>query len=147
VSVRTWFTLSALAMLALAAAFVYRFLIAPLSPPEILVRVDDVRLEGVQTSACWPQRGSELRCDDAEPSAPAATDIPRSGTLRLVAAFPEQPLEGTVVIAADRGPTVLEEEWARDVPYALEPGTYLMTAEARYPADAFVRYLYRLRVG
>lgn len=139
-TVRAWFTISALMLLALTAAVLFQFL-RPVPAPEILMHVGDTRIEGSLDRYCWPQRGGDLRCAGGGGGEAETQPIPASSTFRLVVAYPAQPEEGTVrVVSRDTGETVLRRDWARSVPYELEPGTYFVEAEARYPADAVVRY-------
>jgi len=143
VTVRAWFTISALVLAALAAAFVFR-LFAPITAPGILVRSGDVRLNGRLDDACWPGRHGELRCERAESTSPSAVVVPADGRFRIVVAYPVQPEVGEIRI--DGPERVRIGDWRNPLPYNLEPGTYTLTAEARYPERAFVRYVFRFRV-
>lgn len=143
-TVRAWFTISALVLVALAAAFVFR-LFAPNNPPGILVRSGDVRLQGRLDEACWPGRNGELNCERPESTAlPSPEVVPAKGTLRIVVAYPAQPDVGEIRI--DGPDPTRVGDWRNHLRYDLEPGTYMLTAEARYPERAFVRYVFRFRV-
>ncbi len=129
--------------MALAAAFVFR-LFAPVTAPAILVRSGEVRLEGRLVDVCWPGRDGELRCEKAESSTTSAPEVPAKGTFRIVVAYPAQPENGEIRI---NGPSrVRIGDWRNPLPYDLDPGTYTLTAEAKYPERAFVRYVFRFRV-
>jgi hypothetical protein len=147
VTVKAWFTISALVLVALAAAVVIRFL-APVDPPPIFVRSGAVRLVGVLDEGCWPQRGSDLRCKEGPDERPQTGTLPAEGKLRVVVAYPAQPDDGsgTITITDSSGDEVLDEKWDESIDYELESGSYTMTADARYPAEAFVRYVFRFRV-
>jgi len=148
-TVRAWFTISAVAMAVLTAAFVYRFFFAPVSPPEVLVTAAEGRIEGTYAGSCWPQRGDELECEEAaDPDAESPTAIAPTGTLRVVVVFPQQPDRGRLVITdASTGGEVLSEAWTDRLTYDLAPGTYRLEADARYPSGAFVRYVFAVSVG
>lgn len=142
-TVRAWFTISALVLAALAAAFVFR-LFAPVPAPEVVARAGEVRLDGEMRETCWPQRGGDVRCrrGDADPR---GGTLPGRGTLRMIVTFPTQPEDGYVSIT---GPEDLRVDgWRRNVAYDLPPGDYEMTAQATYPGDAFVRYAFRFSVS
>lgn len=147
-TVRAWFTITAIALALLSAAFVYRFFFQPVSPPQILVTTPDARLPGAYAGSCWPQRGDELRCEEpADPDPGESATITGSGTMRVIAAFPVQPDRGRLVIVDARsGREVLSERWTDRLAYDVPSGTYRLEAEARYPADAFVRYVFAFRV-
>jgi hypothetical protein len=143
VTVRAWFTISAVAMAALVAAVVLKAF-APLQPPAILATAGPVRLTGSSQGSCWPQRGSKLRCEpaDPKPKVPPAV-LPASGTIRVVTAFPVQPKDGSVRIEDSSGNAVLSDpSWTDDVRYTLEPGSYVLRAQADYPARAYVRWAF-----
>ncbi len=143
-TVRTWITLSVLILVALSVATVARML-APVPHPPVLARSGDVRLEGELVEACWPQRGGDLRCeDDGERSDPIT--IRREGELRIVVAYPAQPEEGSVVVRRDGTDVISENDWEDEIGYELDPGTYELITEARYPQDAFVRYRFAFQV-
>lgn len=150
-TVRAWFTISAVALVALGIAFALR-VFSPLGAPELLVTVegtaDSVRLPGVHEESCWVQRDDELRCVDPDPQLPGdPPSVPRTGRMRIVAAFPVQPDEGTVrVVERSSGRVAFESELDDRIDYELAPGRYVLRVEARYPDDAFVRYAYPLRV-
>lgn len=168
-TVRAWFTISAVALVLLAAAFVY-WLRAPIPSPAILARVGSIRLDGQRIAACWPQRSGALRCEDPEPTRPKVTELRPRGTLSFTFAAPVRPDEGQVVIARQPAPngsvdagacltdtpsheafgrmcTVLfEREWKRTVRYDLDPGTYVMDVQAGASDGAHVRYSFRFKV-
>ncbi len=142
-TVRTWFTISALVVAALTGAFVYR-LLQPLAFPEVILRSGDVRIEGDLAASCWPKRGPELRCTrkDAEPA--SRSTIPSAGTFRFIVTFPAQPEDGEIRID---GPTRLKlDDWRQSLAYELAPGSYTLRARGEYPNDAYVSYLFRFRV-
>lgn len=146
-TVRAWFTISAIAVVALVAAFVWRFFFAAVAVPEVIARSDDVRLPGVFLASCWPDRDEELTCEEAEgveaPQEQPAVDA--AGSFRLIVAFPARP-EGGRIEVSERGRTVIESEWTSELDYDLDPGSYELTAEARYRAGAFVRYRFAFSV-
>jgi hypothetical protein len=145
VTVRTWITVSVAVLIALSIAIVVQFL-RPVPPPAIVVRADDIRLEGVLEEACWPQRNGELRCtEDGE--RPAENTIDDNGSFRFVFAYPADPREGRLEVARADGTSVLStDEWKRTLRYALDPGRYVLTAQAGTSGEAFVRYVFALRV-
>ena len=138
-TVRTWVTISVLAMTALAIAVVVR-LMQPAPVPEILARVGEVRIEGTLVSSCWPQRGGETVCKDNEDADdPARATIPGEGRLRF-AAYPVEPKDAEIVFA---GKTY---EWEDDINYELDPGRYAISVNADYGEGNRVRYAFSLRV-
>jgi hypothetical protein len=144
-TVRAWFTISAIVLVALTAAVVYR-LFAPVPPPEIFVRSGEVRLKGDRLAACWPGRSGEVGC--AQPQGPSSpNDLPTSGRLRFVVGFPVQPKNGSIRIQRLSGGTVLESRWRREIVYELPPGTYELQVEARYPEDAYLIYRFLLSIN
>jgi hypothetical protein len=146
VTVRTWFTISVLVLVALSAAVVVRFL-APVDPPPIFVRSGESRLVGSLDKGCWPQRGGDLRCEEGgDGERPRAGTIPREGKLRVVVAYPAQPEDGRIRIVRFPSREVLDEEWSESIDYKFEAGTYVMSADARYPEKAYTRYVFRFRV-
>ena len=144
-TVRTWITLSVAVLIALSIAVVFQFL-RPVPPPAIVVRADDTRLEGVLEEACWPQRNGKLRCtEDGE--RPRENAIDDNGSFRIVFAYPADPKEGRIEVEDADGETVLEsDEWKRTMRYDLVPGNYVLTAQAGTSGEAFVRYVFALRV-
>jgi hypothetical protein len=144
-TVRTWFTLSALAIVALFAASAYFFLFRTIPVPEIVAGVGDIRIEGAMRETCWPQRG-ELECETGDEEV-AEVEIPPSGEMRFVVLFPTQPDDGTIRITDERGLSVLETEWTREVSYTLESGTYNLEVAASYPEEASLLYAFRLIVS
>src|SRR5688572_13457634 len=143
-TVRTWFTISALVLVALAGAVVYQFL-RPLRPPEILVSVGDVRLDGRVERACWPQRNGELDCGSEDRSDDRRI-IPNEGTFRFVVAFPAQPEDGKITIARGRRTLESHDGWDRELDYDLEPGNYVLDVQAQYPEDAHLHYVFPFKV-
>ena len=143
-TVRAWFTISALVLVALSVAIVVR-LLAPVQAPEILARVDDVRLEGVLVESCWPQRGNDVTCKDGPDEDPETRTLPSSGTLRFIVTYPAQPDDGSIVIEGE-GEEIRKRSWDDDIRYELEPGDYTIEAQADYPQDAYVRYRFAFTV-
>lgn len=140
-TVRAWFTISALVLGALAAAFAFR-LFAAIPAPEMIVRVGRERIDGVGVAYCWPQRsGLECKQDDADPG--RAEDIPGSGSMRFILTYPVQPEEGRLTVRdAETGEAVLRSEWTDRLRYELPPGRYTIDARADYPDGAYVRYVF-----
>jgi hypothetical protein len=144
-TVRTWITISIAVLIALSIAVVFQFL-RPVPPPAIVVRADDTRLAGVLEEACWPQRNGKLRCTE-EPATPPANAIDDNGSFRIVFAYPADPKQGRIEVANADGETVLESDgWKRTLRYDLDPGSYVLTAQAGTSGEAFVRYVFALRV-
>lgn len=146
-SVRTWFTLSALVLVALGIAFAVR-IFSPVGAPEILASAGDVSLEGYELASCWPQRGGEARCrtterDDDGPY----TTIPSTGTLRILAAFPVQPDDGSVIVTDGSGQPVIVSSWTREIDYDLDTGSYELLAEGRYTDGGNVTYRFFFSVS
>lgn len=145
-TVRAWFTISAIVLVALTAAVVYR-LLAPVPAPEILVRAGDVKLEGHRQTACWPQRNGEVSCERGGNGALTKKNaIPAEGTIRSVVGFPVQPENGRLRITTRTGRAVVDEDWSRTYRYDLAPGTYALEVTAEYPNNAHVTYLFLLSV-
>ncbi len=140
-TVRAWFTISALVLVALAAAFGFR-LFASNPAPEIVVRAGDVRIEGKRVRACWPQRSGRVECSGAESSDDVRYPaIASSGSLRILVAYPVQPTDGSIRITdRDSGSTILQEEWTRSLHYDLDPARYVLRVSAPYPEGARVIY-------
>lgn len=144
-TVRTWITISIAVLVALSVAAVVQFL-RPVPPPPIVVRADDVRLEGSVDEACWPQRNGKLRCTKDADRAGENT-IGGNGSFRIVLAYPAEPKEGFVRVERTDGKDVLRtDEWERTLRYDLDPGRYVLTAQAGTSGEAFVRYVFALRV-
>lgn len=146
-TVRTWFTISAIALVALAVAVGIRFFAVPVAAPETTVRSGDIRLDGRTTKSCWPQRSGDLRCTSGDDQ-PDVTPIERKGTLRLFVRFVGQPEkgDGTITITDSDGDRVLRKSWDDAVKYDLDPGTYTLRTHAEYPPKAYVDSVFRLRV-
>lgn len=137
-TVRSWITISVLVLVALGAAFTVRVL-SPIRAPALLASVEGRRLPAVDRGSCWAQRNGELRCVDATGGSPKPVEVPASGRIRIVAAYPVQPDQGSLVILGPRGDVVLEHRWTDALDYRLEPGRYRLKADARYPDGAYVR--------
>ena len=142
-TVRTWIILSVGLLVAMTAAVFIRFLL-PVDAPPILVRSGDVRLDGALVEACWPQRGGDLRCEEGDGDGAETATVPKEGTFRIIVAYPAQPEEGSLTVTKD-GERVLRADWDDELDYDLDPGAYTMTADARYPEDAFARYRFTFR--
>jgi hypothetical protein len=143
-TVRTWFTISALVLIALSVAIVFR-LRQPAPQPEILARVGEVRLQGVLTESCWPKSGGDVDCTHERFKEPSARLIPESGEMDF-SAYPVEPNDGTITIEDASGDVVAEEEWDDEIGYDLRSGLYDITVDATYGDEASVRYLFRVRV-
>jgi hypothetical protein len=144
-TVRTWFTISALVLVALTVAIVFR-LRQPAPQPEILARVGQARLEGRLVESCWPKSGGDIVCEDANEGRPPVRTVPSRGEIEFTA-YPVEPKDGTVVIEDADGDVVLTEEWDDEIAYSLDEGTYDLTVDAIYGGDANVSYAFRLRVS
>lgn len=146
-TVRAWITVSAALLVALTVATAVFFL-RPSQPPELLASVPDARLQGRLMASCWPQRGGDLSCTEAaHPPDPDVPVIPSEGEIRLVAAFPVQPEDGSarIVDARTGRAEVTVGGWEEKVPYELPAGRWRLEAEARYPDGAYVRYSFGFR--
>ena len=143
-TVRAWFTISTLVLIALVAAIFVR-LLAPVGAPAVLARSGETRLSGARVKGCWPQRSGKLRCQGPDGSAKQVT-IAGSGSFRIVVAYPAQPKDGTISIKRG-GRQVLTKRWNDSVKYKLRPGSYLMYADARYPSGAYVKYRFAFRIS
>lgn len=138
-TVRAWFTISGVVIVALAIAFVVRFT-SPVKAPQILASAGPVRLDGAYRGSCWPQPRGANRCErDPRPRLASGPRLPRTGTIRVVSDFPVQPASGTLVVRRE-GQTALEQAWDDKLPYTLDPGRYVLRADARYPRGGYVRY-------
>jgi hypothetical protein len=146
-TVRAWFTISALVLAALAAAFALQIL-RPVQPPEVVVRTDDRRLVSYDRDACWPQRNGKLRCTSEEETDAERNTIDENGSLRIVLASPAQPKDGSIRVTNLEDETVLKSGWKRTLRYDLDPGDYTLTAHAGESGKgkAYVRYAFLLRV-
>ncbi len=144
-TVRTWITLSVAVLIALSIAIVLQFL-RPVPPPAIVVRAGDVRLSGVLDGACWPQRSGKLRCTKDEDTKASEQTIDDNGSFRIVFAYPAEPKEGSVTVTDAEGREVLESDWKRTLRYELDPGRYVLTAQAGTSGESYVRYVFALRV-
>lgn len=151
-TVRAWFTISAIAAIALGAAFAWR-LFRPIEAPELVVRSGDVRLSALHLESCWPQGSGEPRCltNDTDPADRARSgdgaDVPAAGRFEVFAAYPVQPADGRVLIQDARTGDVIDRSDFDDiVDYDVGPGDYVLRVEARWEQDAFVRYAFPFTV-
>jgi hypothetical protein len=144
-TVRTWFTISALCVIALFGAVALK-LTAPVNAPTMLARVGEIRLQGMRVASCWPN-GEKTKCEGRGSSASAVT-VPRRGTLRIVVAYPLQPTsrQGYIAIRSGRN-VVLRRDWHENTRYDLAPGTYEAVAYARYRSNAHIEYSFPFRVA
>lgn len=147
VTVRTWFTISALVLVALAVAAVVR-IVSPLPAPRLLATASGRPLEGAPVASCWPQRSGDLRCLRSDDGPPAdATPVPADGRLRIIADFPVQPVEGVIrLVDTATDEAVIDGAFTDRIDYDLQPGRYLLRVEARWGEGAFVRYAFALAV-
>lgn len=145
-TVRTWITISVALLVALSVAVVVQFL-RPVPPPQIVVRAEDARLNGVLDEACWPQRNGKLRCTSEKGQEQPGNTIDANGSFRIVFAYPAEPKEGSIAVERSDGKTMLStDEWKRTLRYDLDPGRYVLTAQAGKEGEAFVRYVFALTV-
>jgi hypothetical protein len=144
-SVRAWFTISALALVGLVAAFVFRFF-TPVPAPEIVARVGGIRLSGQRVSDCWPQRNGSLRCETRTTKWTKLTRLRTTGTIHLVVAYPVQPSGGAVKVVKRDGSVVKSVAWTESFGYDLAPGDYAVRASADYAKGARVDYFFPLSV-
>lgn len=145
-SVRAWFTISALALFFLAVAFAFQ-IYGPVRPPAIVARAGTVRLEGTLVKACWPQRNGHAKCVATKRPRVIDRTVPGAGTLRIVVAYPFKPKSGTIRITSRDGTTVVfSGALMQDVPYRLQPGAYTLEADAQYGEGTYVVYDFGLRV-
>lgn len=146
-TVRAWITISVVLLVALTVATV-AFFLRPSRPPELLASVPDARLEGSLVASCWPQRGGGLGCTEERPPAEQEPPvIPRAGDIRVIAAFPIQPEDGSarIVDAGTGREEASVDGWKERIAYELPPGRWRLEAEARYPEGAYVRYSFPFR--
>ena len=144
-SVRAWFVISALVLVALAVAFVLRFF-APVPAPEIVARAGAIRLAGHKTAECWPQRDGNLRCRNYKPDSDQRTRLRGSGTIHVAVAFPARPEGGSLTLTAQDGTTVVTTTWKETLDYRAPPGSYHLRALATYPEGAKVDYVFPITV-
>src|SRR4051812_27322493 len=130
-TVRSWFTISTVVVVALFVAVALK-LVAPASPPAIVARDTDTHLPGSLQSACWPQNSGHNRCTHGGKPPKDSAILPRNDKIRVVVAYPIQPKDGTIRIVRS-GRTVLRTKWSRYVSYELESGRYSLIADAKYP--------------
>ncbi|HVE91771.1 MAG TPA: hypothetical protein VNE62_05680 [Actinomycetota bacterium] len=145
-TVKAWMTISAVVLLLLTGTAAYRFL-APLRPPDLLATAGDTRLKESARAFCWPERsGGRSNCDREHRETVRAPALPRSGRIRVVAAYPVSPRSGYVELKHQGGDVVRRvNAWDEPLEFDLEPGRYELVAEARYSRTAFVRYSYSFR--
>jgi len=143
-TVRTWFTISALVLLALIAAIVFK-LFVPVSPPKILARSGSARIPGVLKVACWPQRSGDPRCTKGPDQTPEPTALRGKGRVRFVVAYPAEPQHVTVT---SHVPGRAEAITRRDRSYIAysKSGLYTVLVNAQYPGNAYVTYYFRFSV-
>src|SRR5439155_2220030 len=109
-SVRAWFMISAVVLVGLSAAFVFRFF-APVPAPEIVARVGSIRLTGQRAADCWPQRSGKLRCENRRTSWTHAVRLRGKGVIHVVVAYPVQPQKGSLRIERRGGAAVVTSGW------------------------------------
>jgi hypothetical protein len=143
-TVRTWITISVAVLVALCVAVVVQF-VRPVPAPAIVVHAGDVRLDGALDESCWPQRNGKLRCLDEKQVRPAQT-IDGNGSFRIVFAYPGEPKTGKIALDDARGERVLSSGWKRTLRYDLDPGEYTLRARAGDEDEAYVTYVFALRV-
>lgn len=143
-TVRAWFTISALVLAALAAAFIFR-LFQPMRAPEMRLRAGDTTLEGSMDEACWIGRNGERSCEGGSNDGAKSASIPPRGEFRLIVLYPVQPETGEIRIDGPDGRGEAQK-WRSELPYELEPGRYTLTARADYPERSFIRYVFRFTV-
>lgn len=144
-TVRTWFTISTIVVIALFGAVALK-LSAPVNAPTIVVRSGDLRLVGHRNGACWPKGNGRLHCVGADPAPPRVVMLPRRGKLRVVVAYPLQPKQGYVAITHGRD-IISKRNWTESFAYDVPPGTYQLIAYAKYPKSVFVQYLFAFRAA
>ena len=144
-SVRAWFTISAVVLVVLSAAFVFRFF-APVPAPAIVARVGSIRLAGERSSDCWPQRGGDLRCRKRTPRWRPSSRLREKGTIHVLVAYPVQPRAGSLQIVRRNGEAVASSGWTESLAYNLAPGEYALQAVAEYPKGARVGFYFPITV-
>ncbi len=142
-TVRTWFTISAICVIALFASVLLK-LTAPVNAPSIVARVGEIRLHGDRESACWPN-GKKTKCV-GRTSGAAVITVPGKSTMRVVVAYPLQPTakQGTIEIRQGEN-VVLTRSWHENTSYDLAPGSYELVAKATYRPNAHVEYSFPFR--
>ena len=147
-TVRAWFTISALVLAALAAAFVFG-LFASNPTPELVAHPGGARLQGALVEACWPRRGGEIGCERGE-ARPGTSTVPPTGRFRFVVAYPAQPTSGRIRIdgmsAANKDSSREIDDWRRSVTYELETGPYRLLVTADYGDGASISYAFAVNV-
>jgi hypothetical protein len=144
-SVRAWFSISALVLVVLTIAFALRFF-APVPAPETVARVGSIRLGGQRVADCWPQRNGKLRCEKRDVEWRHPSRLRGKSTIHVVVAYPVQPQNGSLVLATRDGHTIVTSKWTDSLPYDLPPGEYSLRARADYPKGAYVDYAFPLTV-
>ena len=140
---RTWFTISAVLVLALIAAVALK-LSVPSGPPTIVARVGDIRLNGALQESCWTDGPGKKQCTTPETRPGEAVTIPGKGTLRIVVAYPSQPSKGTIVVSQG-SKVVFSNKWRQNTRYELRPGRYELVANAEYPRGVHIEYAFAFR--
>jgi hypothetical protein len=144
VTVRTWFTISALALIAMSLAAYYR-LTTPAPPPEIFARAGAARIVGARQAVCWPRRGGKIGCERRSALEPRIVNISPDARIQL-SAFPVEPLQATIAIDSVKpGTNIRLNQWKRTLP-RLHPGGYRLRVHAVYTKRTFVDYVFALRV-
>jgi hypothetical protein len=144
-SVRTWFSISALVLVVLAIAFVLRFF-APVPAPEIVARVGSIRVAGQRVADCWPQRDGKVRCETRSVEWKNPSRLRGKSTIHVVVAYPVQPQAGSLALATRDGHTIVTSKWTDSLPYDLPAGDYSLRVRADYPNGAYVDYAFPLTV-
>ena len=143
-TVRTWFTLSAVVVIALFGAVALK-LTAPVNAPTIVARAGELRLHGRRISACWPNGRGKEKCTGAENTAPDVATLSRRGTLRVVVAYPLQPKQGYIEVrSGDR--VVFKRPWSENTDYNVPSGNYELVAYAKYAKSSHLEYAFGFRV-
>jgi len=146
VTVRAWFTISAIVVAALFAAVALK-LFAPVSAPAVTARAGSIRLPGRLDAACWPRAG----CSRGRHGSSEVATLPGTGRIRVVVQYPVQPKNGYIRISS-AGHVIVRAGWSGSrtkptvVSYDLPPGRYSVLAYADYTKTAHVRYIFDFRV-
>lgn len=144
-TVRTWFTISAIALIAMSLAAYFR-LTTPSPPPEILARSGDARLHGYLGSACWPRRGGKIACERHGTPKLVTAHVRTEATIQL-AAFPVEPKSGRIDVTDSSGATVFSKNgWTRTLRMDLKDGRYVLRVDARYTSRTYVSWLFPFSV-
>jgi len=144
-TVRTWFTISIVVVIALFAAVALK-LSAPVNAPSIVARVGETRLAGHLVASCWPGGNGKIACKQGKGDGNGAVaTIPPKGTLRVIVAYPLQPKDGYLQFSRKTGP-LYRTPWRENTHYDLPPGRYTLNAVAQYPKGPHVEYSFDFRV-